>query len=212
MNNEPVATAEAQITAAHLRWHVTEEPNSTVAVGHVISSDPPQGNNVAANTIVTLYVSTGAAPVAVPNVVGQQQAPAESELESKGFKVLVNPDAASTVAAGQVISQNPSGGTAAPGSTITITVSGGAVPVPNVVGDSQSTATQILQEAGFNVTAQQGSGPSSVPTGTVFNQLPSTGTAAKGSTVTITVQIAATPSPSVTPTPNPSGSGGTGAF
>ena len=37
---------------------------------------------------MTLYVSTGAAPVAVPNVVGQQETAAESALQNAGFKVL----------------------------------------------------------------------------------------------------------------------------
>ncbi len=71
-----------------------------------------------------------------------------------------------------MVSQSPNGGTAAPGSTVTITVSGGAVPVPSVVGDSQQTANQILTTAGFAVTVQQGSGPAQYANGTVFSQQP----------------------------------------
>jgi len=213
VNNQPVATAEHEIALQHLRSTVVEQANSNVGKGLVISSNPQQGNNVAANTLVTLYVSTGAAPVAVPYVVGQQETAAQNSLEAKGFQVSVKTDATSTAASGTVVSQSPSGGTAPPGSTVTLTVSGGAVSVPSVVGDSQQTANQILTTAGFAVSVQQGSGPSQYPNGTVFSQNPANGQAAKGSTVTIFVQNGASPSPSVTPsstspTPSPSGSGG----
>jgi eukaryotic-like serine/threonine-protein kinase len=215
VDNQPVAVAQRDILAAQLRSVVVDQANPTVKKGYVISSNPPQGNNVAKNTLVTLYVSTGAAPVAVPNVVGQQEAQAESTLQQKGFTVSVKQDPTSSQPAGTVVSQNPSGGTAVPGSTVTITVSGGAVSVPSVIGDSQQTASQILTTAGFTVNVQQGSGPSNIANGTVFSQNPNSGsTAPKGSAVTIFVQNGASPSPSPTPTPSvspsPTGSGGTG--
>ena len=62
----------------------------------MISSNPPEGNNVKANTLVTLYVSTGTAPVNVPNVVGQQETAAESALQNAGFKPLVKTDPTSS--------------------------------------------------------------------------------------------------------------------
>jgi eukaryotic-like serine/threonine-protein kinase len=205
VNGVPVATAQKDIAAAKLRSAVVDESSSNVAKGLVISSNPPQGNNVAANTLVTLYVSTGAAPVSVPSVVGQQESTAAAALQAKGFNVSVKSDPTSTQPAGTVVSQSPSGGTAPPGSTVTITVSGGAVPVPSVIGDSQQTASQILTTAGFAVSAQPGSGPAQYANGTVFSQQPAaTSTAAKGSTVTIFVQNGASPPPSPTPSPSSS--------
>jgi len=211
VNGEPVATAQAQIKAQHLRSTVTYRNSSTVKANVVINSSPQEGNNVPANTLVTLFVSKGQAPVAVPSVVGQPQNQAEATLQAKGFKVDVKTDATSSAPAGQVTSQDPSGGTAAPGATITITVSGGAVSVPSVVGDSQQTASQILTTAGFQVNVQQGSGPAQYANGTVFSQQPANGTATKGSTVTIFVQNGAsasappsdTGSPTVTPSDTP---------
>ena len=209
VNGENVATAQAQIKAQHLRSTVVFQNSSSVKAFVVIYSNPAEGNNVPANTLVTLFVSKGQAPVAVPNVVGQQQDQAASTLQSKGFKVDTKTDATSSSPAGQVISQNPSGGTAAPGATITITVSGGAVSVPPVVGDSQQTATQVLTTAGFQVSVQQGSGPAQYANGTVFSQQPANGTATKGSTVTIFVQNGqsprAPPTDTATPTVTPSG-------
>jgi beta-lactam-binding protein with PASTA domain/tRNA A-37 threonylcarbamoyl transferase component Bud32 len=200
VNNLTVAQAQKDIAANNLRSTVVNEASNSVAKGLVISSTPAQGNNVAANTLVTLYASTGVAPVSVPSVVGQQESQAESTLQAKGFNVSVKSDPSSTQPSGTVVSQSPNGGTAAPGSTVTITVSGGAVNVPSVIGDSQATASQILTTAGFSVTAQQGSGPSQYGNGTVFSQQPgANGTASKGSTVTIFVQNGASPSPSPTP-------------
>ena len=216
VNGEPVARAQAQIQAQHLRSTLVYRNSNSVKANTVINSNPAEGNNVPANTLVTLFVSKGQAPVAVPNVVGQQQDQAAATLQSKGFKVDTKTDATSSSPAGQVISQNPSGGTAAPGATITITVSGGAVSVPPVVGDSQATATQVLTTAGFQVSVQQGSGPLQYANGTVFQQNPANGTATKGSTVTIFVQNGQSPSapptdtatPTVTPTGTPTGGGG----
>ena len=211
VDNEPVATAKAQITAVHLRWAVVDQASSTVNKGLVISSNPQQGNNVPANTLVTLYVSSGTAPVAVPNVVGQQESAAESALQNAGFRPLVKNDPTSSAPIGQVTAQSPSAGTAAPGSTVTITVSGGAVTVPSVINESQQTATQVLTQAGFQVNVQQGSGGSQFANGTVFNQVPAgNGTAAKGSTVTIYVQTGASPtgSPTASGSPTATASGG----
>ena len=82
-----------------------------MAKGLVISSNPAEGNNVAANTLVTLYVSTGAAPVTVPSVVGQQESQAEATLQAKGFNVSVKirPDIHPALGA-PVVSQSPNGG------------------------------------------------------------------------------------------------------
>jgi eukaryotic-like serine/threonine-protein kinase len=211
VNGQPVATAQKEIAQQHLRSTVVYQSDNGVGKGLVIDSNPAQGNNVAENTLVTLYVSNGAAPVTVPNVVGQQESQAESTLQGKGFQVKVQADSTSTQPAGTVVSQSPSGGTAPPGSTVTITVSGGAVPVPSVIGDSQQTASQILTQAGFAVSVQQGSGPAQYANGTVFSQQPgASSTEAKGSTVTIYVQNGASASPTATPpttpTPTPSGS------
>ena len=203
VNGEPVARAQAQIQAQHLRSTLVYRNSDSVKANTVINSNPAEGNNVPANTLVTLFVSKGQAPVAVPNVVGQQQDQAAATLQSKGFKVDTKTDATSSSPAGQVISQNPSGGTAAPGATITITVSGGAVSVPSVVGDSQATASQVLTTAGFQVSVQQGSGPAQYANGTVFSQQPANGSATKGSTVTIFVQNGQSPSAPPTDTTTP---------
>jgi beta-lactam-binding protein with PASTA domain/tRNA A-37 threonylcarbamoyl transferase component Bud32 len=214
VNNEPVATAQAQIKTAHLRSTVIDQASANVNKGLVIKSSPVQGNNVAANTLVTLYVSTGAAPVAVPNVEGKQQSAAETTLQNDGFAVVIQQDATSSEPAGTVVSQDPIGGTTvAPGSKVTLSVSG-AASVPNVVGLSQASATTSLESAGFKVNVETVAGQNGTAAGDVWQQNPTANsTAAPGSSVTILVQpqlATTTPSPSVTPSPTASGGTGQG--
>lgn len=66
-------------------------------------------------------------PVTVPDVVGQDQASATAEIEAEGLVVAVAQAYSDSVAAGNVISQDPiAGSEVSPGSTVTITVSLGA--------------------------------------------------------------------------------------
>jgi serine/threonine-protein kinase len=213
VNGEPVAQAQSQITAAHLRSTVVDQANATVRKNYVIKSNPPEGNNVPANTLVTLYVSSGPGNVTVPNVQGKQEVVAETTLQNAGFTVNVQQDTTSTEPAGTVVSQNPAGDSqVAPGSKVTIYVSG-AASVPNVVGLSQQSAQTSLQSAGFKVNVQTVAGPAGTNPGSVWQQNPAANaTAAPGTNVNILVQPAAPPTPTPTPTPSPTGSGGPGGF
>jgi beta-lactam-binding protein with PASTA domain/tRNA A-37 threonylcarbamoyl transferase component Bud32 len=203
VNGEPVATAQAQIKAQHLRSTVTNQPNASIKDGLVIRSNPPEGNNVPADTLVTLYVSSGPGNVSVPNVEGKQQSAAETELQNAGFSVSTQQDTTSTQPAGTVVNQSPGGGAMVqPGSKVIIYVSG-AASVPNVVGLSEQSAQTSLQSAGFQVNVQTVAGPANTAPGSVWQQNPNaSATAPQGATVTILVQPAA----SAPPTPTDSGS------
>jgi eukaryotic-like serine/threonine-protein kinase len=203
VNGEPVATAQAQIKAQHLRSTVINQPNASIKQGLVIKSNPPEGNIVPADTLVTLYVSSGPGKVSVPNVEGKQQSAAETDLQNAGFSVSTQQDTTSTQPAGTVVNQNPVGGTMVePGSKIIIYVSG-AAGVPNVVGLSEQSAQTSLQSAGFQVSVQTVAGPANTAPGSVWQQNPNANTTApQGATVTILVQ----PEASAPPTPTDSGS------
>jgi len=213
--------AEAAIARAGLQSKVVPQASTTVPKHIVISTNPPFGDKVPANSRVTLYVSTGPHRVKVPSVVGEQETTAQNNLQNKNFRVNVNQDQNSTKPAGTVVRQSPPGGTAvAPGSTVTIWVSGGGVPVPSVIGDPEQTAQSILTAAGFTVQVKTEAGPANSTPGTVFQQQPANGTAPKGSAVTIFVAAAAptttpttppaTPTASGTPTPTATATGGGG--
>jgi eukaryotic-like serine/threonine-protein kinase len=197
------AQAEREIVQAGLVPSVVDKASGSVTKGDVISTSPPFGTKLAKNATVKLFVSTGAATVSVPNVVGATETSATSQLQNAGFQVSEKSQPNSTAPAGQVVSQNPKAGTSvAKGSLVTIFVSGGGSQVPSVIGDPQATAQQILSGAGFNVETKVVQGPSGSTPGNVFSQQPSSGTLPAGGTVTIFV--AATPTPTATPSPTPS--------
>jgi len=81
-------------------------------------------------------VSSGAAAVTVPNVVGLTQAAAQTAITGAGLTVgTVTTASSATVPAGSVISQNPAAGaSAAPGSAVALVVSSGAAAVGGVLG------------------------------------------------------------------------------
>jgi beta-lactam-binding protein with PASTA domain/tRNA A-37 threonylcarbamoyl transferase component Bud32 len=205
-----IAQAKADMSAAHLNYSVQNGSNSQFKSGVVYKTSPAWGQKVPAGTSVTLYVSTGAAPVPVPGLIGQTATNAEAALQNVGLNYSTQTNTKCTGTAGQVTGQNPNKGTQVqPGSTVSITICGGGVPIPgNVVGASQATATQVLQQAGFKVTVVQGTGPSQYSNGTVFNVVPNSGTLEpQGYTVTIYVQNGATPTTSPTPGGSPTTGG-----
>ncbi len=105
---------------------VTSQLSTTVASGLVISESPAAGSNVASGTSVNLVVSSGG--VAVPNVVDNAQAAAQTALTGAGLMVgAVTSQASSTIASGGVVSENPAAGTVvASGTSVALVVSSGA--------------------------------------------------------------------------------------
>lgn len=125
------ADAVAALQAVLLVPASSQASDPTVPVGNVIAQDP-SGGEVEQGSTVNISVSTGPGETAVPDVVGQKERSATSQLESAGFTVAVEQAADLTVPSGDVISQSPgAGSTAPPGSTVTIVVSTG----PPVVVD-----------------------------------------------------------------------------
>jgi beta-lactam-binding protein with PASTA domain/predicted Ser/Thr protein kinase len=119
------------------------------AHGTVVSQSPPANAHRSRSTSVTIEVSRGQHLVAVPSVVAEQQATAETDLRNAGFKANVTRQS-STEPSGQVISQDPAAGsTVGFGSTVTITVSTGVVIVPNVVGELEAEAIRDIQAQGI---------------------------------------------------------------
>lgn len=173
----------------------TPEYSDTVAEGNIISQDVASGTKVEKNTTVTVVLSIGVESSAIPSVVGFTRDNAKTTLEAAGYVVAEADTAFSdTVASGNVISQTPQAGTTGKkGATVTITVSKGqeTIQVPNVKGQSQSTATSTLQNAGFtvNTTTQYDSG---VDEGLVISQSEAAGSyIAKGSSVSLVISLGA---------------------
>jgi serine/threonine-protein kinase len=104
---------------------VTPEPSATVAKGIVIRTDPVQGTLVDAASPITIFVSSGPAPVAMPNVKGQTEAAARDALTKIGITATVEyvDLAAGNANVGKVIAQDTAAASMVnPGTAVVITV------------------------------------------------------------------------------------------
>ena len=122
--------------------------------GEVVSTDPEAGTQAAKGSTVTIQVSKGEQKISVPDVRGTDENTAKSTLSGAGLNVTVTTDYSDSVAQGNVISQDPSGGTKVDaGANVNVVVSLGSRPVsvPSVVGVSESNARQLIASAGLSV-------------------------------------------------------------
>jgi hypothetical protein len=119
------AAAEQAITGAGLTvGTIIQAYDNTVPAGNVVSQNPSAGSAVPPGSTVDLVVSLGPEPVPVPDVVGLTQADAEQAITAAGLTVGTIIQAYdNTVPVGNVVSQNPSAGSAvAPGSTVDLII------------------------------------------------------------------------------------------
>ncbi|HFU4459823.1 TPA: Stk1 family PASTA domain-containing Ser/Thr kinase [Streptococcus suis] len=148
---QTVEKAQEMIEVAGLEvGSVTKEATNDVAEGLVIRTSPEAKTSKRQGSKVNLIIAT-AAMVVIPDVSGKDLATARQELETLGLQVTVKEEYSLTVDKGIVIKTNPEvNASVGKGSSVTLYVSKGVV-VPNVIGKSQESASQILQDAGFYI-------------------------------------------------------------
>jgi eukaryotic-like serine/threonine-protein kinase len=121
--NQPAAAAKALLEQAGFVVTTANEPSASIEAGRATRTEPPAGTVGTRGDALTMFISTGPQRVDVPNTVGQLQDEAQNLLLISGFNVIVQPmPTANPNEAGRVISQNPAGGQADQGSTVTIVV------------------------------------------------------------------------------------------
>jgi serine/threonine-protein kinase len=154
----PWAEVEAQLQEdlPEIAFTVAEQHDNDLPAGAVVGFDPAAGTDLRRDQVVTVFVSLGHEPVAVPDVTGQTPEQAVSNLEAAGFTVQRGEDgrtAAVDVGEVMAVTPGPAEGPQPFGSTVTISVSVGLplVTVPDVVGMNQEEATATLQAAGLVV-------------------------------------------------------------
>ena len=125
--------------------------SDSVPVGEVVSLSPSSGTRAAVGDRVTMTISSGPAPVAVPEVVGLSVDAARAALEGVGLRVRGEErhfDA--TVPGGQVLGTDPVRGTElSRGGAVTVRVSN-AIEVPDTRGLTVDEASAALRAAGLN--------------------------------------------------------------
>jgi eukaryotic-like serine/threonine-protein kinase len=196
------ADALKKLKKAGFKPHATKQASATVSSGKVIGTNPPAGTVEQLGSGVEVLVSSGPAPVNVPDVTGQSLASAESALSSAELEVgTVTKRSSTDQQPGTVLSQSPAPGSSAKAKSkvdLVVAEAPKEVAVPNVVGESQGLAKSTLEGAGFKVKTATGQTTEAGEVGNVLRQTPGPGTkATNGSTVTITI---AQLSPETTPT------------
>ncbi|GLW68633.1 putative serine/threonine-protein kinase [Kitasatospora phosalacinea] len=163
-------------------------PDTKVQKDQVCTQEPAAGGTMAADGTITVHLAAAAAQVDVPDVSGQSKDAATKALKDQGFDVKVTYANDDKVDQDKVVSQDVKG-KAAPGTTITLTVSSGQqkVPVPNVIGKAQDEATQILTTAGFTVTPTNRTVTDPTQAGQVLDQSLKNTQAKQGTAITLTI-------------------------
>ena len=134
------------------------QQSTTIAVGMVISTDPPAGQQVGAKTTITVYVSAGAQQIQMPDLSGMTEQQATEAINAAKLVLgSITQNDSAEVAQNLVISTDPAANEMIPaGSTINLVISTGMVVVPNVVNlditDAQSQLTAA--DVGYVVQTQ----------------------------------------------------------
>ena len=183
----------------------TPQADDNAPKGTIIGQDPAAGELIEIGQAVNLIVSAGKDQTSVPDLV-DLASPEDARLALTEARLVlgkVTPKD-SDKPEGTVLEQLPAANTSVDiGTLVSITVSSGKVPVPNVVGSTQTDAKNTLLNAGFLVEVvfeENGA----VAENTVIAQNPAAASVTlKGTTVTIKVSklpivVAPTPSPTVT--------------
>ncbi len=210
--------ALAKLRKAGFKPRATKETSSTVPAGKVIGTNPPAGTEKQLGSPVVVLVSSGPAPVKVPDVTGQSLSAAEATLTNANLKLgTVTKRTSSSQAPETVLAQSPKTGASVKAESkvdLVVAQAPKETAVPDVVGESQTLALVALGQAGFKPksTNQQTGEASQV--GMVLRQTPAAGSQApKGSVVTIVVGVLGpepTPTTPTTPTTTPTTPGGPG--
>src|SRR5882757_10373534 len=148
--------ATAALQNRGFKTHIQRNPDSKVAPGKVINTDPAANSAVAAGDDITINVSTGPVQAQLPDCsINLTYAECVSRLKAAGFERVKKTDSGSmTVPKDRVITTIPSPNqTSAITNEINVVVSSGpnTKPVPDVKGRTLVEATAILAASEFTV-------------------------------------------------------------
>jgi serine/threonine-protein kinase len=173
------ATAQADLRDVGLTpGGTTTVLDNGVAKGLVIRTNPANGSRIARGGRVDLVVSAGPHMINMPQVTGQTLTDAQAAIKKAGLTPgKVKTVTSTTIAAGIVISTDPTAGTSWPQpKPVSIVLSAGP-PVPNFVGQDKAVAEQWAAANGVKlneVTASHSDQPvnivvkQSAPPGSAF--------------------------------------------
>ena len=156
-------------------YQFVEENSVDVKEGYVISQNVDEGAQIPKDTQIIVTVSAGAEELKVSDVTDMDEDEAFKILEKQGFKPTRSYKFDDEIDKGNVISTDPKAGEKLKaGETIIIYVSQGEeekfVKVPNLSGQTETTAAGALENAGLKVGNITYEYNSEVPEGEVVSQ------------------------------------------
>jgi eukaryotic-like serine/threonine-protein kinase len=198
------SVAEVTTELKNLGFAVAEKDQPNAAQqGTVFASIPNPGTNANVGSTVTIIVSSGPAPVAIPQVKGLSLDQATQQFEQAGFTNLNPPiqETSDSIRSGSVTRTDPPAGKQVPLDThITIYVSSGAqtVTLPSEIGKTAAKAKADLESKGFTVSTLNQVNDANV--GRVVAQNPDQGTQVlPNSPVVLTIGISSSTTTSTSP-------------
>ncbi|HJR93173.1 MAG TPA: Stk1 family PASTA domain-containing Ser/Thr kinase [Acidimicrobiia bacterium] len=196
VTNVPEEEAVQRLEDAGLVPTIEREASDEIEQGRAIRTDPPFGTEVATDSRITLFVSSGRAELSVPNLIGMNEGAAREAIDDAGFtvgNVTTRPDPAP---AGEVIEQSPPANIlAGADSPIDLVISEGpqTVDLEDLSGLTERDAIARLQEEGLRFTVQEQHDPE-VPRGVVIGTEPVAGeTLEVGDSVKLIVSLGPEP-------------------
>ncbi|MBF0012331.1 Stk1 family PASTA domain-containing Ser/Thr kinase [Enterococcus casseliflavus] len=199
VSGQTEAAARAELEAAGLKVadEVEEIEDDEVEAGNVVKTDPPEGNEVKKNSVVTLYISSGTKKITLDDYEGRSFDDVKKELIDLGFdedRIKEELESSDDVDEGDIISQSPAAGreVSPAEDEITFKVSSGpdSFAMDNYYGMTEADARAALTSRGVDrsqieVIYQS----SSQPSGTIIAQAPATGETVVTSQTTITLTV-----------------------
>jgi serine/threonine-protein kinase len=146
--------AYATLTNSNLLVMRVYQESDTVPLDQVLSTDPVAGTRVPENTSITVYVSSGAQQILVPNLLGMTEEQAKVALTNAklNFGTVIQANSASALL-GQVTATDPlANAQVAPGTTVNLVISNGKVLVPDVRNLSINDARSLLTAPDVSLT------------------------------------------------------------
>ncbi|OQO84386.1 serine/threonine protein kinase [Enterococcus casseliflavus] len=194
---EDAARAELEAAGLKVADEVEEIEDDEVEAGNVVKTDPPEGNEVKKNSVVTLYISSGTKKITLDDYEGRSFDDVKKELIDLGFdedRIKEELESSDDVDEGDIISQSPAAGreVSPAEDEITFKVSSGpdSFAMDNYYGMTEADARAALTSRGVDRSQiEVNYQSSSQPSGTIIAQAPATGETVVTSQTTITLTV-----------------------
>ncbi|HIW99455.1 MAG TPA: PASTA domain-containing protein, partial [Candidatus Nesterenkonia stercoripullorum] len=193
--------AVSELNEQNLDPEIETEPHDDIDEDLAIRTDPGAGEQVDAESPITLYISAGQDSVVIPDgLQGQSEDEVRETFDELGLEIgEITDDTHPSVEEDRLISTDPEAGeTVSQGSSVDLVMSNGQVVMPGVFNTNQYDAQAVLEDLELNVEFVESENGEYTP-GTVIGQQVDGSSVQAGDLIpqqsTVTLSIATAPPP-----------------